>query len=144
MAIVYLGVGSNLGKRKVNIDSAVKLLEKYKVSVLQSSNMIETAPVNCPPGQRNYLNGVLKVETDLPPNDLLRVLKSIEKKMGRKKTIPNGSRPIDLDILLYNQLKMQTPDLTIPHPRMFERDFVMNPLREIEPQFSKEMAHARN
>lgn len=144
MAIVYLGLGSNLGNRKENIDSAIKLLKKNKISVLQCSRIIETAPVNCPPNQRNFLNGVLKIETDLLPHDLLRLLKTIEHQIGKKITIRNGPRPIDLDILLYNQCKIQTPNLTIPHPRMFERNFVMNPLREIDPHLTEEMMHAHN
>ena len=144
MAIVYLGLGSNLGKRRENIDSAINLLKENKISVLRCSSITETAPVDCPPNQRNFLNGVLKIETDLLPHELLGVLKTIERQIGRKEAVRNGPRPIDLDILLYNQIKIQTPDLTIPHPRMFERDFVMIPLREIEPHLNEERWHAHN
>jgi 2-amino-4-hydroxy-6-hydroxymethyldihydropteridine diphosphokinase len=72
------------------------------------------------------------------------LLKTIESKLGRIETVRNGPRPIDLDILLYDQLKLQTPQLTIPHPRMLERDFVMNPLNEIDPQLTRELTHARH
>lgn len=142
MAIVYLGIGSNLGCRRDNIRRAINLLEKNNINVLQCSTIIETAPIGGPPNQGMFLNGVLKVETDLSPQNLLDQLKAIEKQLGRVTTIPNGPRPIDLDILFYDQLTINTSQLTIPHPRMWERDFVMQPLIEIAPQFTKEMVHA--
>ena len=106
--------------------------------------LLKQAPVDCPPNQENFLNGVLKIETTLPPESLLNLLKTIERKLGRKKTVKNGPRPIDLDILLYDQLKYQTAQLTIPHPRMLERDFVMNPLKEINPELVRELIHAHH
>jgi len=136
MAIVYLGIGSNLGNRKENIKTAKALLKASNIAIVQCSSLIETTPLGGPPDQQNYFNGVVKVETFLPPQKLLDLLKSIESKLGREKTVRNGPRLIDLDILLYDQLQLQTSRLTIPHPRMFERDFVMNPLREIDPQLT--------
>ncbi len=144
MAIVYLGIGSNLGDRKANIATAKMLLEKNNITIIQCSRIIETNPVGGPPSQPNFLNGVLKVETDLKPKDLLDRLKAIEQTLGRKVTVRNGPRTIDLDILLYDQLQYQTPQLTIPHPRMLKRDFVMNPLKEISPHLAKELIHAHH
>ena len=101
--------------------------------ILQSSSLIETAPVGGP-AQGLYINGVVKIETSLPPLDLLHQLKSLEKFLGRRKTIPNGPRVIDIDILLYNNITMTSDELTIPHPRMWERAFVTQPLKEIAPE----------
>ena len=144
MAIVYLGIGSNLGNRRENIKIAKALLAENNITLIQCSSVIETTPVGGPPNQNNFLNGVLKIETNLPPQELLDILKVIETKLGRETAIRNGPRPIDLDILLYDQLKYQTSQLTIPHPRMFERDFVMKPLREIDPQLTEELTHAHH
>ena len=142
MAIVYLAIGSNLGDRRKNIETAVRLLGKKHLDILKVSTIIETDPVGGPKNQGKFLNGVLKAETELPPEELLSFLKSIEKRLDRTKTVHNGPRTIDLDILLYNHRELQTPQLTIPHPRMFERAFVMQPLNEIEPQLVKELFHA--
>jgi len=144
MAIVYLGIGSNLGNRKENIETAKTHLAENNISILQCSSMIETKPLGGPPNQRNFINGVIKIETNLGPKDLLGLLKTIEQKLGREETVRNGPRPIDLDILIYDRLQYQTPQLTIPHPRMLERDFVMNPLREIDPQLTEELIHAHH
>ena len=142
MATVYLGIGSNLGNRQKNIEDAVTSLRKNRISILKCSTIIETDPVGGPPDQEKFLNGVLKVQTQLSPQKLLHLLKRIEQELGRTKTIPNGPRIIDLDILLYDHLKLQTPQLTLPHPYMFKRDFVMKPLKEIEPLMSEELYHA--
>lgn len=144
MAIVYLGIGSNLGNRHENIENAKILLAKNNITLLQCSSIIETTPEGGPRNQENFLNGVLKIETILPPQELLDILKVIEARLGRVDAIRNGPRPIDLDILLYDQLQYQTSQLTIPHPRMIERDFVMKPLREIDPQLTEELTHAHH
>lgn len=136
MSIVYLAIGSNLGDRHENIETAKMLLLENNINILHYSSIIETIPAGGPPDQPNFLNGVIKIETNLNPDDLLDLLKTIESKLGRKKTVRNGPRTIDLDILLYDQLKYQTEQLTIPHPRMLKRDFVMNPLKEIDPQLT--------
>ena len=143
MAIVYLGVGSNLGNRTENIKKSIIILRQAGIRVFTCSTLIETDPVGGPP-QNLFINGVLKIETNLSPEDLLVVLHDIEKSLGRVKTVLNGPRTIDLDILLYDQLKLNTPTLTIPHPRMFERDFVMKPLQEIAPELFEELSHARH
>ncbi|MCK4881603.1 MAG: 2-amino-4-hydroxy-6-hydroxymethyldihydropteridine diphosphokinase [Candidatus Omnitrophica bacterium] len=142
MATVYIGIGSNLGNRKKNIEDAIVSLRKNRIRVLKRSTIIETDPIGGPPNQGKFLNGVLKIQTQLAPQKLLHLLKQIERELGRKKTILNGPRSIDLDILLYDHLKLQTPQLTLPHPRMFKRHFVMNPLKEIEPLLTEELSHA--
>lgn len=142
MAIIFLGLGSNLGDRKDNIARAVHLLRDKGVSVVQHSTLIETDPIGGPPGQDRFLNGVLKAETELNPEKLLQCLKEIERRLGRTQTIRNGPRVIDLDILLYDDLTLNTPGLTIPHPRMLERSFVMVPLREIDPRIAEAISHA--
>ena len=142
MAIVYLGIGSNSGNRKKNIKDALTSLRKNHISILTRSTIIETDPVGGPPGQEKFLNGVLKIQTQLAPLKLLHLLKRVEQDLGRTKTILNGPRIIDLDILLYDHLKLQTPRLTLPHPRMLARDFVMKPLKEIDPDLTKELCHA--
>ena len=131
MSIAYLGIGSNMGDREKNIHDALNLLSE-KTTLLKKSSLIETAPAGGPP-QDKFLNGALKIETSLNPQDLLTFLKSIEAQLGRIKTIENGPRPIDIDILIYNNVSITTPTLTIPHPKMFQRDFVVRPLKEIEP-----------
>jgi 2-amino-4-hydroxy-6-hydroxymethyldihydropteridine diphosphokinase len=131
MPITYLALGSNLGDRRKNIDDAIARLNRDGVAVLRCSTVIETEPAGGPP-QGKYLNAVLKAQTDLSPRELLAVALNIEKRLGRVRTVKNGSRTIDIDILLYDDLKIDTPQLTIPHPRMQERDFVMQPLKEIK------------
>ncbi|OGX38538.1 MAG: 2-amino-4-hydroxy-6-hydroxymethyldihydropteridine diphosphokinase [Omnitrophica WOR_2 bacterium RIFCSPHIGHO2_02_FULL_52_10] len=142
MAIIFLGLGSNLGDRKKNIARAVDLLSAKGISVLRCSTLIETDPVGGPPGQGRFLNGVLKAETDLSPEELLQCLKEIERQLGRTKTVRNGPRIIDLDILLYDNLTLNTPGLALPHPRMLERSFVMAPLSEIDPRTAENISHA--
>ena len=132
MNIVYLGIGSNMGNREKNIHDALSLLEKNNIEILKKSSLIETNPVGGPQ-QADFLNGALKVKTDHSPEELLVIIKAIETQLGRVKTILNGPRPIDIDILLYNNIAIDTPALTIPHPRMKEREFVLQPLKEIEP-----------
>jgi 2-amino-4-hydroxy-6-hydroxymethyldihydropteridine diphosphokinase len=134
---VYLGLGSNLGNRKKNIESAISELNNAGIKVERISSLVETDPVGGPP-QGKFLNAVIKAKTSFSPEDLLEKLKHIEKMLGRKKTIVNGPRTIDIDILLYSRLKVSTPQLTIPHPRMFTRPFVMEPLKEIEPEIDYE------
>jgi 2-amino-4-hydroxy-6-hydroxymethyldihydropteridine diphosphokinase len=135
MAIAYLGLGSNLGDRARNIREALDRLPSAGIQVLKTSSLMESEPAGGPP-QNDYLNAVTKVSTSLNPLDLLSALKSIETRMGRIKTVRNGPRVIDIDILLFEGVTMRTDTLTIPHPRMRQRAFVMNPLKEIEPELN--------
>ena len=138
MAVVYLGLGSNLGNREDNLARAVKELKNYAIEVESLSSIIESDPVGGPV-QGKFLNAVLKVNTGLLPIALLKACQSIEQRMGRIKTEINGPRLIDIDVLLYNRLQVKSPELTIPHPRMLQRDFVMRPLKEINPSLAKEL-----
>ena len=130
MPIIHLGLGSNLGDRAKNIRSAVDGLSQNGIIPVQLSSIIETAPVGGPE-QGLFLNAVLQAETQLTPLELLTMIQTTEFKLGRIRTVKNGPRTIDIDILLYDGVSMNTPELTIPHPRMSERDFVMAPLREL-------------
>ena len=141
MAIVYLGLGSNLGNRENNIRLALEQLKQCQIAVQKISSIIETEPVG---GLRQdkFLNAVCEAQTPLTPFDLIKTLKSIETNLGRTPTVRNGPRPIDIDILLYNNVMINTSELAIPHPRMTKRDFVMIPLQEIAPDLAKELVHA--
>ncbi len=131
MVVCYLAVGSNLGNRNKNIKKAVDYLTKIKgIRVEKVSRIYETEPVGGPT-QGKFLNAAIKIKTLFSPRSLLNTLKKIEKDSGRKKTVRWGAREIDLDILLYGNKIIKMKTLVIPHPRMFEREFVLRPLREI-------------
>jgi len=132
MTICYLGIGSNLGNRKRNINLAIKKINQLQNTwVLKRSSIIKSLPVGGPAGQRSFLNAALKIDTKLSVLTLFNKLKEIESKMGRKKTVRFGPRVIDLDILLYADKILNSRRLTVPHPRMFLRDFVTKPLAEV-------------
>ncbi|MEW6100807.1 MAG: 2-amino-4-hydroxy-6-hydroxymethyldihydropteridine diphosphokinase [Candidatus Omnitrophota bacterium] len=133
MPVCYLGIGSNLGDRRENIRKALQEINKLKgTKVIKASRIIETNPIDCPEKQGKYLNAALKIKTGLKPLSLLRALKKIEQKLGRPgKHLPNSPRQIDLDILFYADKVIRTKNLIIPHPKMFEREFVIKPLSEI-------------
>ncbi|MDI6791829.1 MAG: 2-amino-4-hydroxy-6-hydroxymethyldihydropteridine diphosphokinase [bacterium] len=135
MPIVYLSLGSNEGDRNKNIGQAVELLNQHpEIQVKRKSSLHETLPVGYL-DQPCFLNSAVEIETGLPPLELLDILKLIEKQVGRKEEgIRWGPRVIDLDIILYNSLVMETPRLTIPHPRALERAFVLLPLAELVPK----------
>ena len=144
----YLGLGSNLGDRRQNIEKAVTLIGERVGVVICQSSLIETEPWGFD-SENTFLNGVILVETALTPRQLLKVTQKIERDMGRRKMVNgqwsmvngqwsmvNGRRVyadriVDIDILLYDDLTVDEPDLKIPHPLMHERDFVMIPLEEI-------------
>ncbi len=132
MAICYLGLGANLGQRHLNIRLAVEKIKLLKnTRVLKESKIIQTVPQGGPGGQPMYLNAALKISTLFSPLVLLKKLKNIEKGLGRVKTKRFGARVIDLDILLYDDRCFCRKELTIPHPRLFKRDFVLQPLSEV-------------
>lgn len=134
MAICYIGIGSNLGDREKNIKESIRRMNRIDgISVLKRSSIYETEPQGGPP-QGKFLNACVKIRAELKPKDLLKALKSIEREMGRTKTVRFGPRIIDLDILLYGNEKIIRRGLKIPHPRMLERDFVLMPLKEIAPK----------
>ena len=132
MPTAYLALGSNLGDRRVNLDAAVRRLRAEPgLRVTAVSEKYETAPVDCPPGSGAYLNAAAAVETDRSPEDLLKLLHHIERQFGRVRTGPNSPRTLDLDLLLYDDRVINTPELVVPHPRLHERAFVLMPLAEI-------------
>ena len=129
---VYLGLGSNIGETRKNIEKALMLLEE-KLKILKRSSFYETEPVGYK-DQAWFLNIVIEAQTELNPHELLEFTQSIENGMKRVKTIINGPRNIDVDLLLYDDIEIDSENLTIPHPRMKERNFVMVPLFEIAPK----------
>ena len=155
---VYLGLGSNLGDREANIRKAISLIGERVGLVIRQSSLMETVPWGFE-SENKFLNGVILVETTLTPRQLLKTTQKIERELGKNKThatkrshdwlSPSGrrakpssfftlhsslykDRPIDIDILLYDDLTIDEPDLKIPHPLMQQRDFVMIPLKEIQ------------
>lgn len=130
MAMVYIGIGSNLGERHQNCVRAVECLEGNGLRVLRWSTMQETAPWGLS-DQPAFVNMAVAIETDRDPQALLVLLKKIEREMGRRDSERWGPRIIDLDILLYDDIIMNTGMLTIPHPLIQEREFVLMPLSEI-------------
>jgi 2-amino-4-hydroxy-6-hydroxymethyldihydropteridine diphosphokinase len=132
MIICYLGVGSNLGNRRKNIKLAVKKIKALKeTKVIKVSKIFEFLPCGGPAGQPNFLNSALKIKTKFSPLGLLKRLKEIEKELGRVPTVRFGPRVMDLDILLYGDWFIRNKFLTVPHPRMFDRTFVIKPLLEV-------------
>src|SRR5215831_14443698 len=127
--IVYLSLGSNLGDRAANLEAAVGHLRDLGTVVARSS-VYETEPVELE-RQPWFLNSVVALETELMPKQLLARVMAIEQKMGRRRTQPKGPRTIDIDILLFGGSVIETPALTIPHPALHERHFVLEPLAEI-------------
>ena len=127
--IVYLGLGSNLGDRLANLKTAINNLTP-QLNVLAQSSIYETPPIGYT-DQPEFLNQVIKAETYEKPEALLAHLKRLEIVLGRQPGIPNGPRLIDIDILFYDDLVLNTPALVIPHPRLAERGFVLMPLNEI-------------
>ena len=143
---VFLGLGSNLGDREDNIQKAISLIGERVGTVLRQSSLIETEPWGFE-SENKFLNGVILCETTLTPREVLKATQKIERELGKTKVHAtrrkNSSlftlhsslykdRPIDIDILLYDDLTIDEPDLKIPHPLMQQRDFVMIPLREIQ------------
>jgi 2-amino-4-hydroxy-6-hydroxymethyldihydropteridine diphosphokinase len=133
MARAYLGLGANLGDREENLREALRRIAA-RCEIAGVSRLHESAAV-VPPGQPpgpDFLNAACAVETTLSPADLLAFVKSLERALGRNPAAPRWSaRPLDVDILLYGELVLETPGLIIPHPRMHERAFVLVPLAEI-------------
>jgi len=132
MAMVYLSLGSNLGNRQHNLDRALDFLSQ-RLQVEEVSSVYDTEPVGNT-NQPRFLNLVCQVSTRLEPMALLTLVKGIESKLGRLPNTSNEPRPIDIDILFYDERIIETPKLVIPHPRLAERAFVLVPLAEIAPE----------
>ena len=138
----FIGVGSNLGSRERNIEQAKGyFINTPGMRLIQSSVLYETDPVGGPP-QGKFLNAVWEIEAGISPRELFRRLQEIEVALGRKRTVKNGPRTIDLDILIYGDVIINEKDLQIPHPKLAERWFVLKPLWDlaadlIPPVFNK-------
>jgi 2-amino-4-hydroxy-6-hydroxymethyldihydropteridine diphosphokinase len=130
---IYLSLGSNLGDRAANLRAAIAALPSANLHVRKVSSFYETEPVDYL-DQPWFFNCVVEGATDSQPIDLLHALRAIESQLGSKKTFAKGPRLLDIDILLFGELSLDTPELQIPHPRMLERKFVLAPLAEIAPQ----------
>jgi 2-amino-4-hydroxy-6-hydroxymethyldihydropteridine diphosphokinase len=129
--IVYLALGSNLGDRLANLKQAISSLTP-QLEVKAKSQVYETPPWGYE-DQPKFLNQVIKAQTYVDPEPLLKHLRRVEVALGRKESFPNGPRLIDLDILFYDDQVLNTPSLVIPHPRLQERGFVLLPLMDIDP-----------
>ncbi len=132
----FLGLGSNVGDRRAHLELAIRTLKAEGVFIKQRSSLYETEPVDLPPSASRswFFNLVIEADADLKPVAFLRVIKNIEKKMGRETSSSRRARAIDIDILLADDCVVQTEELVIPHPRLEKRNFVLIPLQEIAPE----------
>lgn len=138
MPTVLLALGSNIGDRAAALRDAVQRIAQLPDTTVKAvSPLIETEPVGGPPGQGKYINGAMMIETSLQPYDLLPLLLDIERLLGRDRAreVRNGPRRADIDMLFYEDQIIHTPGLTVPHPRLHERRFVLEPLAQIAPDW---------
>ncbi len=145
MALVYLALGSNLGDRQANLDAAVSALARLpETRVLAVAEPVETDAVGGPEGQGKYLNSVCSIATELTPETLLEEIQRIEIAHGRdrsRQAVRWSARTLDIDILLWENTIVETPDLVIPHPRMHQRAFVLVPLAALAPDVVHPVLH---
>jgi 2-amino-4-hydroxy-6-hydroxymethyldihydropteridine diphosphokinase len=134
VAVVTLALGANLGDRLASLQAAVDHLAADGVRTVACSRVWETAPVGGPDGQPAYLNAVVRAETDLDPRAVLDAAHRAEDDLGRVRRERWGPRTLDVDVLLYDDVRDDDPDLTIPHPRLTERAFVVLPLLDLDPE----------
>jgi len=135
----YIGLGSNLGDRALNIQLAIEKIKQIQnTKITKISSIIETLPVGGP-AQGKFLNAAIEIQTNISCRELLKNLQTIESELGRLRTVKNGPRTIDLDILFCEDLQIREKDLIVPHPRIKEREFVLTPLREIAPGIVKKL-----
>jgi 2-amino-4-hydroxy-6-hydroxymethyldihydropteridine diphosphokinase len=130
----FLGLGSNIGDREANLRDALARLESAEIRIMRRSSLYETAPREML-DQPAFLNAAIEIETDLFPMQLLARVRSVEGEMGRRRVTPKGPRNIDIDILFFGRAVIATAELEVPHPRIAERRFVLEPLAEIAPDF---------
>jgi 2-amino-4-hydroxy-6-hydroxymethyldihydropteridine diphosphokinase len=134
VTVAYVGLGSNLGQPADQVRQALYELDRLPhTRVVRKSSLYRTAPVGHET-QPDFINAVAQIETGLPAERLLAELQTIEKSHGRERSFTNAPRTLDLDLLLFGDATLNTPQLTLPHPRMHERAFVLQPLLEIAPQ----------
>ena len=140
MKIVYLGLGSNVGDSESLLQSALEALNGPDLKLLRVSGIYETEPIGLRE-QRWFLNLAAEFETNLFPKQLLHRIQKVEKNLGRTRTVRNGPRTIDIDILLYGNAVVETDELEIPHPRYRERRFTLAPLAELNPALRDPVTH---
>ena len=134
MTVAYVGIGSNLGDPRAQVLSAFNELDRLPhTRVVKKSSLYRTAPMGHA-DQPDFINAVAQLETGLPAERLLAELQEVEQRHGRQRSFPNAPRTLDLDILLFGNAALRSSALTVPHPRMHERAFVLKPLLEIDPQ----------
>ncbi|MDU9350370.1 MULTISPECIES: 2-amino-4-hydroxy-6-hydroxymethyldihydropteridine diphosphokinase [Staphylococcus] len=137
MSYAYLGLGSNVGDRKAQLDQSIRILNETEgINVTQTSPIYETEPVGYVE-QPQFLNQCIEIETSLTPHDLLKACLGTEQQLHRVRDISWGPRTLDVDILLFEEQIIDEDDLIIPHPRMLERSFVLIPLNDIAPDFTE-------
>jgi 2-amino-4-hydroxy-6-hydroxymethyldihydropteridine diphosphokinase len=135
--VAYLGLGSNVGDRRPHLEAAVAALPRHGVKIVASSSVYETEPVGLVTDQREFLNACVRVETSLGPEELLDVCKAVEREVGRTGAhVRHGPREIDVDLLLLGGGSYESERLTIPHPTIIERRFVLVPLLELDPELT--------
>lgn len=144
MAIAYVGLGANLGEPRVQLAWAVQRLHALPNSRVRRLSSLKSYPAVGGPPQPDYLNAVVELSTTLPPDELVRQCQALERTAGRPQPDPVrwGPRVLDLDLLLYEDRVIDTPELTVPHPRLAERRFVLEPLAELVPNFIHPVLHA--
>ena len=133
-ADVYIGLGANLGNPLATFEKCLPLIEEYS-EIISRSRIYRSAPYGFA-DQPPFINAAIRIETNLPPLDLLKKLQETEKTLGKKVIRKNGPRVIDLDLLLYDELSLDNDDLVLPHPRILNRDFVLRPLLDLNPELS--------
>lgn len=142
MVVSYLGLGSNIGERELILNRAIELIGQNAGKVIRLSEIVESEPMGFE-SSNLFLNMVIAIETELSPERLLDVTQQIEKMLGRETKSVDGhyaDRTIDIDILLYGDLTRSDSRLTIPHPRMNERSFVLEPLKQIYPDYGRQLS----
>lgn len=137
--MIYIGLGANLpgkyGDAEESLRAAMDVIEQRGLKIIDRSSVWETAPVPYNSNQPWYKNAVISISTDKTASKVMALLLAIEKEFGRTRSVKNAPRILDLDLLAYDNLSVKTPYLTVPHPRMHERAFVLNPLKEIAPEW---------
>ncbi|HVJ23429.1 MAG TPA: 2-amino-4-hydroxy-6-hydroxymethyldihydropteridine diphosphokinase [Burkholderiales bacterium] len=144
MTVAYVGIGSNLNEPRRQVLAALTELDRLPhTRVVKKSSLYRSAPIGHA-DQPDFINAVAQIETGLPAERLLAELQEMEARHGRARSFPNAPRTLDLDVLLYGNAEIRSTTLTVPHPRMHERAFVLKPLLEISPQLSFNLAACAN
>ncbi len=141
MTFAVIALGANLGDRHATLMSALRAIARLaETRLISTSALRETAPVDAPQGSPDFLNGAVLVDTELSPRALLTALLAIEDDHGRERSEPNAPRTLDLDLILHGSTIVDEPDLVVPHPRMLERPFVLEPSADLAPDLVHPLA----